>query len=149
MRVRVAVAAAAERRQHLAELGEGHRDVRTGGGCDGDCGSSATRGGCRGWNSLPTALGCGASALADRIRGDLGAGGGRPARLERSGIDALTPPERRTCDLASSGLGSREVARTLFVTERTVELHLTSAYRKLGIRSRYQPPSVLPPPATE
>jgi DNA-binding CsgD family transcriptional regulator len=96
--------------------------------------------------ALPTALECGASALADRIRGDLGAGGGRPARLERSGIDALTPAERRTCDLATSGLGNREVAQTLFVTERTVELHLTNAYRKLGIRSRHQLPSVLPPP---
>ena len=89
----------------------------------------------------------GASALAGRIRGDLGAGGGRPARLELSGIDALTPAERRTCDLAASGLANREVAQTLFVTERTVELHLTNAYRKLGIRSRYQLPSVLPAPA--
>lgn len=45
------------------------------------------------------------------------------------------------------GLGNREVAQTLFVTEKTIELHLTSAYRKLGIRSRYQLPSVLPLPA--
>ena len=98
--------------------------------------------------ALPAALDCGASALADRIRGDLGAGGGRPARLELSGIDALTPAERRTSELAASGLGNREVARTLFVTEKTIELHLTNAYRKLGIRSRYQLPAVLPPPAT-
>ncbi len=94
--------------------------------------------------ALPAAVECGASALADRIRGDLGAGGGRRARLELSGIDALTPAERRICDLAASGLANREVAQTLFVTEKTIELHLTNAYRKLGIRSRHQLPAVLP-----
>lgn len=94
--------------------------------------------------ALPAALDCGASRLADRIRGDLGAGGGRPPRLERTGIKALTPAERRTCELAATGLPNREVAQTLFVTEKTVELHLTNAYRKLGIRSRFQLPAVLP-----
>jgi DNA-binding NarL/FixJ family response regulator len=39
---------------------------------------------------------------------------------------------------------NREIAQTLFVTEKTVELHLTSAYRKLGIRSRFQLASVMP-----
>ena len=43
----------------------------------------------------------------------------------------------------SRELTNREVAQTLFVTEKTVELHLTSAYRKLGIRSRFQLGSAL------
>jgi DNA-binding CsgD family transcriptional regulator len=86
---------------------------------------------------------CGATALAERIRGDLGAGGGRPPRLELSGVDALTPAERRVCDLAAGDLTNRDIAQTLFVTEKTVELHLTNAYRKLGIRSRFQLASVL------
>jgi DNA-binding CsgD family transcriptional regulator len=93
--------------------------------------------------ALELAQKCGATALADRVRGDLGAGGGRPPRLELSGVDALTPAERRVCDLAAGDLTNREIAQTLFVTEKTVELHLTNAYRKLGIRSRFQLASVL------
>jgi DNA-binding CsgD family transcriptional regulator len=94
--------------------------------------------------ALDLAQRCGAPALADRVRGDLGAGGGRPARLEVSGVEALTPAERRVCDLATENMTNREIAQTLFVTEKTVELHLTSAYRKLGIRSRFQLASVMP-----
>jgi DNA-binding CsgD family transcriptional regulator len=94
--------------------------------------------------ALEEALKCGATALAERVRADLASGGGRPARLELSGVDALTPAERRVCELAAGELTNREVAQTLFVTEKTVELHLTSAYRKLGIRSRFQLASVMP-----
>lgn len=88
--------------------------------------------------ALELALKCDATALAERVRGDLGAGGGRPPRLELTGVDALTPAERRVCELASGELTNREIAQTLFVTEKTIELHLTNAYRKLGIRSRFQ-----------
>jgi DNA-binding NarL/FixJ family response regulator len=45
--------------------------------------------------------------------------------------------------LAASELTNREIAQTLFVTEKTVEIHLTNAYRKLGIRSRWQLPALL------
>jgi DNA-binding CsgD family transcriptional regulator len=48
----------------------------------------------------------------------------------------LTPSERRVADLAASGHTNREIAEILFLTEKTVESHLTSVYRKLGIRSR-------------
>jgi DNA-binding CsgD family transcriptional regulator len=94
--------------------------------------------------ALELAQRCGATALAERVRGDLSAGGGRPARLELTGVDALTPAERRVCDLANQNMTNREIAQTLFVTEKTVELHLTSAYRKLGIRSRFQLATVMP-----
>jgi DNA-binding CsgD family transcriptional regulator len=97
--------------------------------------------------ALELAVACGANALAERVRGEVGAGGGRPPRLEFTGLDALTPSERRVCDLAAAGLSNREVAQTLFVTEKTVELHLTNAYRKLGIRSRFQLSSVMPAPS--
>ncbi|HEY7201458.1 MAG TPA: helix-turn-helix transcriptional regulator [Candidatus Dormibacteraeota bacterium] len=33
-------------------------------------------------------------------------------------------------------MANRAIAQALFVTERTVELHLTNVYRKLGISSR-------------
>jgi DNA-binding NarL/FixJ family response regulator len=42
------------------------------------------------------------------------------------------------CRQAAEGQTNREVAQALFVTEKTVERHLSSAYQKLGIRSRFQ-----------
>ena len=81
---------------------------------------------------------CGATALAQRGRAELMSGGGRPPRLESEGIAALTPAERRTAELAANGLANRQIAQQLFVTEKTVEVHLSRTYRKLGIRSRWQ-----------
>lgn len=59
-------------------------------------------------------------------------------RMERgsTGGAVLTPAERRVAELVASGGTNREVADRLFVSVRAVELHLTSIYRKLGIRSR-------------
>jgi DNA-binding CsgD family transcriptional regulator len=81
---------------------------------------------------------CGAIALARAARAELQAGPGRRARLELTGPNALTAAERRVCLQASEGHSNREIAQTLFVTEKTVERHLSSAYHKLGIRSRFQ-----------
>jgi DNA-binding CsgD family transcriptional regulator len=89
--------------------------------------------------ALQHALACGAFALAERSRAELTAGGGRRPRLELTGVNALTPAERRVCEMAADGeLTNRAIAQNLFVTEKTVELHLRSGYRKLGIRSRFQ-----------
>ena len=68
----------------------------------------------------------------------LHAGPGRRARLELTGPNALTAAERRVCSQVAGGQTNREVAQALFVTEKTVERHLSSAYQKLGIRSRFQ-----------
>jgi DNA-binding NarL/FixJ family response regulator len=38
--------------------------------------------------------------------------------------------------LAAAGKTNRQIAQALFVTQRTVENHLTSTYAKLGIRAR-------------
>jgi DNA-binding NarL/FixJ family response regulator len=38
--------------------------------------------------------------------------------------------------LAAAGQSNRDIARALYVTPKTVEVHLTNVYRKLGIRSR-------------
>jgi DNA-binding CsgD family transcriptional regulator len=48
----------------------------------------------------------------------------------------LTASERRVADLASAGQTNRDIAQTLYVTPKTVEVHLSNAYRKLDIRSR-------------
>ncbi|MFF4606471.1 AAA family ATPase [Streptomyces sp. NPDC001339] len=49
---------------------------------------------------------------------------------------ALSPAERRTAELARRGLGNREIAEQLAVSRRTVELRLSSTYKKLRITSR-------------
>jgi DNA-binding CsgD family transcriptional regulator len=81
---------------------------------------------------------CGAVALAESAMAGLHAGPGRRARLELTGPSALTAAERRVCRQVAGGQTNREVAQALFVTEKTVERHLSAAYQKLGIRSRFQ-----------
>jgi DNA-binding CsgD family transcriptional regulator len=81
---------------------------------------------------------CGAVALAESAMAGLHAGPGRRARIELTGPTALTAAERRVCRQVAEGQTNREVAQALFVTEKTVERHLSSAYQKLGIRSRFQ-----------
>jgi DNA-binding CsgD family transcriptional regulator len=99
--------------------------------------------------ALDLAHRCGAIALTDRARTELVAAGGRPRRLVLSGLDALTPSERRVAQLAADGLSNRDIAQNLFVTTRTVEGHLTHAYQKLAIASREQLPAALAPPHGE
>ncbi|HEY1276279.1 MAG TPA: AAA family ATPase [Thermoleophilaceae bacterium] len=86
---------------------------------------------------------CGALALAESARAELHAGPGRRPRAELTGPGALTAAEWRVCRQVAEGHTNREVAQTLFVTEKTVEQHLSSAYNKLGIRSRYQLPAAI------
>jgi DNA-binding CsgD family transcriptional regulator len=49
---------------------------------------------------------------------------------------SLTPTERRVAELVAEGRTNREVADLLFLSAKTVAAHLTSAYLKLGVRSR-------------
>lgn len=49
---------------------------------------------------------------------------------------ALTPTQERVAQLVARGRTNREIARELFVTEKTVEATLTRIYRHLGLRSR-------------
>jgi DNA-binding NarL/FixJ family response regulator len=49
---------------------------------------------------------------------------------------ALTPAEERIASLVAEGKTNREVAAALFLSERTVEGHLSRVYGKLGVRSR-------------
>src|SRR6185312_1797147 len=77
---------------------------------------------------------CGATPLADRAEEELRAAGGRPRRRAGVGADALTASERRVAELAAVGASNKEIAQSLFVTLRTVEMHLSNAYCKLEIR---------------
>jgi DNA-binding CsgD family transcriptional regulator len=86
---------------------------------------------------------CGAIVETDRALDELRATGARPRRPALRGVDALSPQERRITTLAGDGLSNREIAEALFLTRRTVEMHLTSAYRKLDVTGREQLPDVL------
>jgi DNA-binding NarL/FixJ family response regulator len=79
---------------------------------------------------------CGARPLAKRALDELLAAGGRRTIRGLLGPDALTPSERRVAVLAAAGHTNKAIAQQLFVTPKTVEVHLSSAYRKLGITSR-------------
>jgi DNA-binding CsgD family transcriptional regulator len=86
--------------------------------------------------ALELADACGAQPLVRRARRALSRTGARPRRTARSGPASLTAAERRVADLAAAGLTNPAIAARLVVTVRTVELHLTNTYRKLGITSR-------------
>jgi DNA-binding CsgD family transcriptional regulator len=76
----------------------------------------------------------GSTGWAERARAELERVGGR--RPKPSG--QLTRTEERVAGLAAEGLSNKEIARALFVTVHTVEVHLSHTYKKLGIRSRSQ-----------
>jgi DNA-binding CsgD family transcriptional regulator len=86
--------------------------------------------------ALDAAHRCGATALGERAREELGLAGARPRRPHISGLESLTASERRVAELAAAGGTNREIAQGLFVTVKTVEWHLRNTYGKLEITSR-------------
>lgn len=76
---------------------------------------------------------CGAERTVVRARDELLATGARPRHIVRSGFDSLTASERRIVRLAAEGRSNPEIAQTLFVSLKTVETHLSNAYRKLDL----------------
>jgi len=74
--------------------------------------------------------------LVDDITAELAAAGMHPRRSAQTGVDAMTASEHRIAALAATGLSNPEIAQTLFITRKTVEKHLASTFRKLGIASR-------------
>ena len=65
----------------------------------------------------------------ERAQTELAATGARPRRLMLTGLESLTPSERRVAEMAAD--------------PKTVEVHLSSVYRKLEISSRAQLPNAL------
>jgi len=80
----------------------------------------------------------GTAALVERANQELAATGARPRKDVAGGIFSLTASERRVAGLAAKDMTNKEIAQALFVTVKTVELHLSSVYRKLAIGSRRQ-----------
>lgn len=73
----------------------------------------------------------GAPLWAERANAERARAGFRPA-----GRTDLTGTERRIAELVAAGHSNPEIAVVLFMSRKTVEAHLTSSYRKLGIHSR-------------
>jgi DNA-binding CsgD family transcriptional regulator len=73
----------------------------------------------------------GASGWAERARAERAKLRGRSSVHEQ-----LTPAEKRVARLVATGHRNREVSAQLFISEKTVEAHLSRIYTKLGVRSR-------------
>ncbi|MFE3828365.1 LuxR C-terminal-related transcriptional regulator [Streptomyces sp. NPDC059092] len=75
----------------------------------------------------------------------LQASGARRRNAPLTGTRSLTASERRIAALAADGSTNAEISELLHLAKRTVETHLTSTYRKLGIRRRADLKTALSP----
>ena len=68
-------------------------------------------------------------------------------RREATQRDELTPAELEVASLVSEGKRNKEIAGALWMSEKTVEAHLSRIYRKLGVRNRAELAARRPGPA--
>ena len=78
----------------------------------------------------------GSEPWAERARLELAATGETTRKRDPSTLDQLTPRELQIALDLASGLTTREAAAKLYLSPKTIEFHLRSVYRKLGIASR-------------
>ena len=76
------------------------------------------------------------AAWALRASDELAASGVRARKRELTATEPLTSQELRAALHAARGLSNKEIAAVLFLSPKTVERHLSSVYRKRGLRSR-------------
>ncbi|WP_228450217.1 helix-turn-helix transcriptional regulator, partial [Streptomyces alkaliterrae] len=100
----------------------------------GESDASAARAALR--EALDVARECGAEPVASAAARALGELGDRPRARAFHGYAALTPAELRVARLAADGMTNRQIAGHLFVSLRTVEMHLTNTYAKLDSPGR-------------
>jgi len=87
-------------------------------------------------------IGYDAGSVFDALSGALDGSVPLPVHRETGTSDAadhrdpLTPREQKVAELAASGLPTREIAAASYLSQKTVEYHLTRVYRKLGVRSK-------------
>lgn len=65
--------------------------------------------------------------------------GNGPGALPASdGWERLTPREKEILSLLRDGFSNKEIARRLYLSVRTVEMHLYNSYSKLNVHSRLE-----------
>jgi DNA-binding CsgD family transcriptional regulator len=87
----------------------------------------------------------GAVKLYERAEAELRATGESARRRDPSTLDQLTPQELHIAQLLAAGRTTREAAASLFLSPKTIEYHLRSVYRKLGVKSREDLRAVIAP----
>jgi DNA-binding CsgD family transcriptional regulator len=107
-----------------------------------ELGAALRRSGHRGDAREPLTVGlelareCGASPLADNASHELAATGARVQGPRKTGPGTLTPSELRVAEMAAEGLTNREIAQALYLSPKTVEMHMSHAFDKLDVTSR-------------
>jgi DNA-binding CsgD family transcriptional regulator len=86
----------------------------------------------------------GALGFAERATRELRATGEHPRQRTPRPTEVLTEHELHIARVVATGATSREVAAMLFLSPRTIEAHLRSIFRKLGITSRRQLKQLFP-----
>jgi LuxR family maltose regulon positive regulatory protein len=57
---------------------------------------------------------------------------------DRNRADSLTAREREIHELLAQGLTNKQIARTLFISDVTVKVHVRHIFEKLGVRTRVE-----------
>jgi DNA-binding CsgD family transcriptional regulator/tetratricopeptide (TPR) repeat protein len=86
---------------------------------------------------------CGSIRARDEVRRELRRLGARaeprgPAAPGDSGVDALTKRELEIADLVTDRMTNREIAASLFLSDKTIESHIRNIFHKLGVSSRVE-----------
>jgi DNA-binding CsgD family transcriptional regulator len=86
--------------------------------------------------ALETFDALGSRSWAQRAHAELTASGEHARRRDPFAEEQLTPQELQLALIVAEGATNKEAAARLFISPKTVEAHLGSIYRKLGLRSR-------------
>ena len=78
----------------------------------------------------------GARGFAGRARAELAATGEHVTERAEQAVPQLTPQESQIARLAAGGVANRDIATRLFLSAATVDYHLRTVYRKLGVTRR-------------
>jgi sigma-54 dependent transcriptional regulator, acetoin dehydrogenase operon transcriptional activator AcoR len=65
-------------------------------------------------------------------------GGSEPRNRPLLGLGSLTDTERSVANLVAEGLTNRQIAERVFISRHTVDFHLRSIFRKVGVASRVE-----------
>jgi DNA-binding NarL/FixJ family response regulator len=93
--------------------------------------AEAIRGICRGESPLDPSI---ARKLVTRISGEFQ--GAQEGMDHEAPVERLTPRELEVLRMLAQGMSNRGIAEALFISERTVQTHLSSVFDKMGVGSR-------------